>query len=223
MRTHIHPHKFQDVFTDGKNIYTMNLVPKESVYGESIVKIRDIEYRRWDPYRSKLSAFIKKGGVTFPFKRKTVTLYLGAASGTTASHISDISSEGINYCIEVSRLPFQKLLFLSRKRRNIIPILNDAVFPDKYKHIVPMVDVIYQDIAQRDQLWIFLKNMHFVKKEGIGIIMVKARSIDVSINPIEIYKQIEEDFIKNGLDVLEKKELFPYAKDHAVIVVRKKI
>jgi fibrillarin-like pre-rRNA processing protein len=221
MRYRLHPHRFRGVFTDGKNIFTENTTPGTSVYGESLVKDGESEYRRWEPARSKLSALIRKGCSGFPFEKRSAVLYLGAASGTTVSHVSDIAKEGTVFAVEVSRIPFQKLLFLAESRKNIIPIMADAAFPGRYGYVVPQVDVLYQDIAQRDQLSIFRKNLTFLCPGGTGIIMVKARSIDVTVEPKDIYKRVEDGFRADGLKVLEKKELAPFEKDHAAIVVRK--
>jgi len=217
----IEPHRHRGVFTDGKSIFTENLVPGESVYGEKLARQRNTEYRRWDPMRSKLGALVQKGTANFPIGETSKILYLGAASGTTASHVSDIARGGVIYCVEVSKIPFQKLLLLARKRKNIIPIMADASFPERYARIVPDVDLVYQDIAQRDQVWIFVKNLGFLRSGGHGIMMIKARSIDVAKEPRDIYSQVEKDFRDRGLQVMETKELAPFEKDHAAIILRK--
>ena len=98
------------------NFFTRNIVPGTSVYGESFRKLDGKEYRYWDPKRSKLSAYLKKGGDEFPFSRESRVLYLGAASGTTVSHLSDIASDGRIFAIEMSRIPFTKLVALARSR-----------------------------------------------------------------------------------------------------------
>jgi len=217
----IRPHRFRGVFTDGRGIYTQNLTPGTTFYDERTLKQDGIEYRKWEPFRSKLSAFIQKGCKTFPFREKSRVLYLGAASGTTASHISDIATGGEIYCLEISKIPFQKLLFLAGKRQNIIPLLADASFPDTYGSVIPQVDVIYQDISQRDQVELFLKNIGYLRKGGFGILMVKARSINVAVEPRKIFSAVETSLKQHGLKVIEKVELSPYIKDHAAIAVQK--
>lgn len=203
------------------NTYTKNLVPGESVYGESFKKLSGVEHRYWDPRRSKLATYIKKGGKTFPFGIGTNTLYLGAASGTTVSHISDISTKGRIFAVEISRIPFTKLLALAERRKNIVPILANANHPERYGTIVGKVDVIYQDIAQRDQVEIFLKNLIMLKSGGIGFLMVKARCIDVSLPPKKIFRMCEDKISENGLQVKETVELGPHEKDHAAIIINK--
>ena len=75
-----------------------------------------------------------------------------------------------------------------------MPILADANRPEQYRHIVENVDVVYQDIAQKNQTQIFKKNIEmFLQKNGYGIIMVKARGIDTAANPKEVYKKVIED------------------------------
>lgn len=49
-----------------------------------------IEYRAWNPFRSKLAASIVGGVGDIHIKPGSKVLYLGAASGTTVSHVSDI-------------------------------------------------------------------------------------------------------------------------------------
>jgi len=73
-----------------KQLATQNLIVGNSVYGEKIVKDDDIEYRLWDPFRSKLAGAILKGLKDNPIKQSTRVLYLGASTGTTVSHVSDI-------------------------------------------------------------------------------------------------------------------------------------
>jgi fibrillarin-like pre-rRNA processing protein len=134
----IKPHaKFEGVFRlDGK-ILTLNLVPGEKVYGEELIKIKDVEYREWVPFRSKPAAAIKKGLKIFPLKKGMKILYLGIASGTTASHFSDIiGKEGIIYGVEISETPLRDLIQVAEKRGNIIPILADARMPEKYENII---------------------------------------------------------------------------------------
>ena len=75
-----------------KKLATENLIPGNQVYNEKLIKVKGIEYRTWDPFRSKLAASIFNGLNDFPFKLKSDILYLGVSTGTTVSHISDIIS-----------------------------------------------------------------------------------------------------------------------------------
>ena len=135
-----------------RNVYLCKdmLVTKSkygSHYGERVME----GYREWIPWRSKLGAMILKGH-TLKLEGNEKVLYLGAASGTTLSHLADIVDEGVIYAVEYSAKPFEKLLDLVRERRNIVPLLADASKPWKYSGIVEKVDLIYQDIAQKNQI-----------------------------------------------------------------------
>ena len=140
------------VFTDGQNLYTENLTPGRSVYGERLVPVRAREYREWDPRRSKLAALLLKGWKILPLERGSEVLYLGAASGTTVSHISDLCPEGTVYAVEFSRRVFQKLLALAEERHNVIPILADASKPDGYASTVGRVGFLTDNRIDTDQL-----------------------------------------------------------------------
>lgn len=208
------------VYTDGPNLYTVNLVPGEAVYGERLVVHGGVEYRRWDPSRSKLAALIKKGVGVFPFDRRTDVLYLGAGQGTTVSHLSDICVEGTITAVEVSRRAFQKLLALSERRHNVMPVLEDAGHPEAYERLLTPVDAVYQDVAQRDQVGILRKNLHFVRRGGFAILMLKSRSADVTANPRDVYARARRT-LSADLDILQVTELDPYEKDHAAFVMEK--
>ncbi len=201
--------------------HTRSMVPGESVYWQVQRRSGGFEYRLWDPNRSKLAAYLVKGGKTFPFGATSTVLYLGAASGTTAGHISDISRGGKIFCVEVARNPFRDLLAMAGKRPNIVPILEDANDPGTYERLVSEVDILYQDIAQRNQTDIFIKNSRMLKTQGIGYLMVKARCIDVSASPEKTYKICVKELAEAGFEVLETRKLDPYEKDHAAMVVKK--
>lgn len=204
--------------TDGRSLYTPNLVPGVSVYGERLVVDGRIEYRAWNPRRSKLAALLLKGWTILPIRRSSEVLYLGAATGTTVSHVSDLCSEGTVYAVEVSRRAFQGLVALAEKRHNILPILSDAGHPDAYSQTVGTVDLLYQDIAQRDQVGILVKNLRFLGPDGAVIVMVKARSIDVARAPSSIYRDARSALERAGLHVLAAIPLEPFQADHAAII-----
>jgi len=215
----IRPTDHVGVFTDGSWLYTRNLVPGRAVYGEALRVEDGVEYRRWDAERSKLAAYLKKGGVRWPFLETTSVLYLGAASGTTASHLSDICPRGTIVAVEVSPRSFRDLVNVAEGRPNLLPILGDASRPDAYRSRVGNVDVVYQDVAQRDQEAIFLRNLSALRPEGVGFLMLKARSVDVAARPADLYRVARETIASKGFDVLDVRPLDPYAGDHAAIVV----
>jgi len=220
-------HKFPGVYTviedDGsERIATKNLVPGQKVYGERIVKWKGEEYRIWNPNRSKLAAAILNGLKNFPIKPGTTVLYLGIASGTTASHVSDILGwEGKIFGIEFSPRVLRELVPLVEERRNIIPILGDATKPEEYRALVTKVDVIFEDVAQPTQAKILVDNAKaYLKSGGYGMISIKSRSIDVTKEPEEVFREVEKE-LGEYFEVVERISLEPYEKDHALIVVRK--
>lgn len=210
----------EGVYTDHAWLYTRNLVPGVSVYGESLHVVGRAEYRRWDAKRSKACAYLKKGGAVWPFRRDSAILYLGAASGTTVSHLSDICPQGVIAAVEIAPRPFRNLISLSEKRPNVVPVLADASRPDVYRARVEPADVLYQDIAQRGQKRIFLRNVEFLRPKGVGFLMLKARSEDVSAEPPELYRAAAKGLEAEGFDLLDLRPLDPLAKAHAAIVVR---
>jgi fibrillarin-like pre-rRNA processing protein len=189
------------------------------VYNEQLITEDDIEYRSWNPYRSKLAAALLKG-ITLDLPSDATILYLGAATGTTVSHLSDILTEGMMYAVESSPVAIINLLKVAEKRKNIIPILSDANHPERYQHMVPQVDLVYQDISQRNQADIFIRNIQrYLKPNGTGYIMVKARSIDVALKPKQAYELVCSSLQKQKLKIKKTLELGPFEKDHAVILL----
>jgi len=201
---------------------TVNLARETPVYGEKLVNLNGEEYRLWDPYRSKLAASILKNIKDNPIVPGKHVLYLGAASGTTSSHVSDIvGAKGCVYCIEVSSRPLRDLLVVCGKRPNMLPILADARQPHGYCSLIKKVDVIYQDVAQPDQTEILLANAKsFLQKGGYAMLSIKARSIDVTKEPREIFRD-EIEKLEKEMEIIDAKILDPYEKDHAMIVLRK--
>jgi fibrillarin-like pre-rRNA processing protein len=220
--------KIEGVTIEGNKLFTENLPECKGlkVYDEKLLTYKNKEYRSWNPYKSKLAAAILNGLEKIELFEGAKVLYLGAATGTTVSHISDIiKNQGIIYAVEISPLAIKQLLKISEKRRNILPILADANQPEMYANIITSpVDLVYQDIAQRDQVGIFVKNVNkFLKKYGEGILIVKARSVDVSKNPKEIYEDAIKKLEKNGLSVKKVINLLPYEKDHTAIIIKKQV
>ena len=211
----------EGVFKQEDRIFTENpsYCKGLQVYNEKLVKYEGKEFRSWNPYRSKLAAAILKG-LKIDIKAGSKVLYLGAATGTTVSHVSDIVKDGVIYSIENSPIAIKLLMKLSEKRKNVIPILADANHPDRYSLIISIVDLVYQDISQRNQAEIFIENINrFLKENGKGIIMVKARSINVSLKPEKVYDIVSSKLKENNLKIINKIDLKPYEKDHAAIVV----
>lgn len=205
---------------DGK-IATKNLTPGISVYGEELIEENE-EYRLWNPRRSKLAAALLNGLENLKITNTSKVLYLGASTGTTVSHISDIAINGRIYAIEFSPTTAKKLVQLSHRRLNIAPILGDATKPKEYMNIVEKVDLVYCDVAQSKQSELFMKNMNlFAKNGGLRFLVIKSRSIDVVQKPKKIFKQEEKKLKEKGFKIIEKVKLEPFEKDHMAFLVEK--
>ena len=217
----IRPTEWEGVATDGPWLLTRNRVSGTSVYGESLPREGGIEYRRWDANRSKLAAYLKCGGRVWGFRATSSVLYLGAGSGTTASHVSDVCREGTITAVEISARAFRDLLRLAETRTNLVPVLGDATKPETYGSRLGAVDVLYQDVAQRNQAGIFLKNIRWTAPGGTGYLMVKARSEDMAQAPARIFEAAKLELLNAGLKILDLRVLSPYQLDHAALVVQK--
>lgn len=213
---------FSGVFKERSEIFTENLDKGHKVYGEKLLKIGTKEFRHWDPTRSKLSAAILNGLKELPATSGYQILYLGASTGTTVSHISDIIKEnGIVYAVEFSERVFRSLMDLANKRKNVVPILADGRKPETYRW-VEEVDVLLCDIAQPDESAIAVRNAkEFLKEGGILFLSVKSQSIDVTKQPKEVYEMEKRRLEEAGFSVLEVINLEPYEEKHAMIVARK--
>ena len=217
---------YQIVLEDGsKRLGTKNLTQGLNVYGERLVKFKGVEYRVWDAFRSKLAGAIIKGLQTVPIESGSKVLYLGAASGTTPSHISDIVGEsGYVYCIEFAQRSLRDLVNnVAQFRPNITPMLEDARMPERYAMFISgKVDVIYCDVAQPEQAKLLADNGdYFLKPDGWVMLACKSQSIDVTMAPESVYKQEAGILRKRGFEVKEIVPLDPYDKAHAMIVAQK--
>ncbi|XP_008249747.3 rRNA 2'-O-methyltransferase fibrillarin [Oryctolagus cuniculus] len=223
----VEPHRHEGVFIcRGKEdaLVTKNLVPGESVYGEKRVSIAEgddkIEYRAWNPFRSKLAAAILGGVDQIHIKPGAKVLYLGAASGTTVSHVSDIvGPDGLVYAVEFSHRSGRDLINLAKKRTNIIPVIEDARHPHKYRMLIAMVDVIFADVAQPDQTRIVALNAHtFLRNGGHFVISIKANCIDSTASAEAVFASEVKKMQQENMKPQEQLTLEPYERDHAVVV-----
>lgn len=203
-----------------KKLITKNLVRGIKVYDEKLIKINNEEYRIWDPFRSKLAALVIKGS-TVVIKKDFSVLYLGAANGTTVSHVSDIVTEGKVFAVEFSQRAMKDLINVSNLRINLHPVFSDAANPASYRHIVPEVDLLYQDISQKDQADIAIRNsLMFLKPECMLVLMIKSRSIDSTGDPRDVaYKEVKK--LEKIFKVKEVVNLEPYHLDHFAVVAQK--
>ncbi|GAB1598969.1 rRNA 2'-O-methyltransferase fibrillarin-like isoform X2 [Argonauta hians] len=223
----IEPHRHEGVFiARGKEdvLVTKNMVVGDSVYGEKKIVVEEgekkIEYRSWNPFRSKLAAAILGGIDNIHMKPGSKVLYLGAASGTTVSHVSDlVGPDGIVYAVEFSHRSGRDLLNVATKRTNIVPIIEDARHPLKYRMLVGIVDTIFSDVAQPDQARIVALNAHhFLKNSGYVVISIKANCIDSTAEPEAVFAGEVNKMKAEKIKPLEQLTLEPYERDHAVVV-----
>lgn len=204
----------------GRELYTRNLRPGERVYGEELIVEEGVEYRHWDPWRSKLAAYLLNGAPRLPFDHPRTVLYLGAAHGTTLSHLSDLLPDARLFGIEKSAGPFATLLALARRRRNLLPILADAQLPERYQADVGPVDFLYQDLAQRNQAAVFAENASAaLSASGGALLMLKVRSVTQRRTVAAVVAESRTTLTRHGLKVVDQRSLAPFSRDHVALTV----
>lgn len=233
----VEPHRHAGVFVArGKEdlLVTKNLTPGESVYGEKRISVgastgapegedaaaSSTEYRVWNPFRSKLAAGILGGVDNIYMGPGSKVLYLGAASGTSVSHVADIvGPEGTVFAVEFSHRSGRDLINMATHRTNVIPIVEDARHPLKYRMLVGMVDCIFADVAQPDQARIVGLNAGLFLKVGGGIVIsIKANCIDSTAAPEAVFAQEVTKLREMGIKPKEQLTLEPFERDHAMVV-----
>ena len=223
-----HP-KFINVYVSGSpenlKLYTKNLISGERVYGERLINYKGIEYREWDPFHSKLAALILENPITNFLNKDIRCLYLGASTGTTVSHLSDILDNGIIYAIEIAERSMRQLIQNTSKRPNIIPILGDARDPPSYSNsIFTDINLIYQDVSQPNQAEIAINNAnYYLNKDGLIILAIKSQSIDSVSKSEKIYKDEKNTLENRGFKVLDNVNIHKYAANHVIFVVENAI
>lgn len=229
----VEPHRHAGIFVarGAKEdlLVTKNLTPGDSVYGEKRIAVEapavgdapavKTEYRVWNPFRSKLAAGVLGGLDKIYIKPGSKVLYLGAASGTSVSHVADlVGPEGNVYAVEFSHRSGRDLIGMATKRTNVIPIVEDARHPMKYRLLVPMVDVIFADVAQPDQARIVGLNAHmFLKNEGGVLISIKASCIDSTAKPEVVFAHEVERLRAEKIKPKEQLTLEPFERDHCIV------
>lgn len=222
------PHRHEGIFIARAKedaLVTKNLVPGVAVYGEKRISTEaqdgsKVEYRVWNPFRSKIAAAVLGGIDNIYIKPGTKLLYLGAASGTTVSHCSDIVGEnGIVYAVEFSHRSGRDLINVAKKRTNVIPIIEDARHPHKYRMLVGMVDTIFADVAQPDQARIVgLNAQYFLKEGGNFCISIKANCIDSTVEASAVFASEVAKLQEMKFKPEEQLTIDRYERDHAIVV-----
>ncbi|KAI6770798.1 hypothetical protein NXS19_002327 [Fusarium pseudograminearum] len=232
----VEPHRHPGVFVvrGGKEdgLATRNTTPGESVYGEKRISVDEvvknddgtttttkIEYRMWNPFRSKLCAAIAGGADEIYIKPGSRVLYLGGASGTSVSHVADIvGPTGYVYAVEFSSRSGRDLITMASKRPNVVPIVEDARQPARYRMIVPMVDVIFADVAQPDQARIVAMNANwFLKVNGGVLISIKANCIDSTAPAAEVFAAEVQKMRAESIKPKFQLTLEPFERDHCLV------
>ncbi|MFA6328663.1 MAG: fibrillarin-like rRNA/tRNA 2'-O-methyltransferase [Candidatus Micrarchaeia archaeon] len=218
--------RFPGVYLVDGRLATRSMAPGFRVYGERLVDAGGVEYRQWDLFRSKLAAAMHKGLKEMHIAPGSTVLYLGASTGTTPSHVSDVvGKDGTVFCVEFAQRSMRELLTVCERRENMLPIMGDARQPHEYADMLgsAKVDVIYQDVAQPDQADIFIKNSKmFLKSGGWGMIAIKSQSIDVTRQPRKVFEEFVAH-VGSEIEVADQIELSPYDLEHLFITGKKKI
>ncbi len=211
-----------------KILATVNLTPGKSIYGESLIPQTieglKVELRSWDPFRSKLAASILNRLKNFPFVPGSRCLYLGASTGTTVSHVSDVlGSSGKIFAVEVApRVARELMENVIKFRRNVIPLVEDANHPERYGSVYGDIGSVYCDIAQPDQTEIAIKNCEeYLAREGYLFLVVKASSIDALKPKNEVISDQINIVQAARFNLLERIDLEPFDRNHAMLVARK--
>ncbi len=225
MKSNVQPHpRMEHIYCvqlkhENMRLATVNLTPGHPVYGERLVQIANREYRLWDPYKSKLAAAILNNLPELPITLGSNVLYLGAATGTTVSHISDIIGHiGRVYALDFSSRALRELISNTFRRTNLFPLLADVRFPQRYRTLIENVDVIYCDVAQPEQARILADNIDtYLKANGSSLLTIKARSIDSARNPELVFKEEIHVLKQRRHKIRAKIPLKPYDKDHLMV------
>ncbi len=213
---------FEGVYRINGRLATENLVKGLKVYDEELIKHDGKEYRTWNPYRSKLAAAVLKGLRNMQIKRGSNVLYLGAATGTTSSHVSDIiGMDGTLYCVEFSERNMRQLIDVCNTRVNMLPIFEDARNIEKYAEDVGTVDILYQDLSARDQPELLLLNGGLLKRGGYAYVCIKSQSISIAKPPKQVYREFFNKVSKN-FQLVESFDIAPFDRMHMFAVFRKK-
>ena len=183
------------------------------VYGEPTAD----GWRKWEPGRSKLGAMLEMD-VDTGLQSGDSVLYLGAANGTTVSHVADFA--GPTYAVEFAPRPARDLVEVAASRPNLFPLLSDARRPQQYAHVVESdLDAIVQDVATRGQARVAKENAMFLADDGRLVAAIKARSEDVTADPEAVFESVRAE-LADSYEILDEIRLDPYHTDHLGIVAR---
>lgn len=185
----------------------------QPVYGEPV----EDGWRLWDARRSKLGAAFEHD-LEMDLAGGDKILYLGAASGTTVSHVADFA--GATYAVEFAPRPARELLEVATDRSRLFPLLKDARRPETYAHVVEgNLDAIIQDVATRGQARVALQNRRFLRDDGWLVVAIKARSEDVTDEPAAVFDTVLDE-LETGYEIVDTAALEPFHEDHLIVSAR---
>lgn len=204
---------------DRTELFTETVGDLPPVYGERWVHVAGKAYRSFEPARSKVSAGVVhgwSGPLPAPGER---WLYLGAATGTTASHLADlVGPNGRVYAVERSPRPFSRLLALTARWPNLLPILADARDPRSYGSLVPPVDGLYADVAQPDQVEIVRANAElFLTGPGTAVVLALKTASMGRHRTAPAHLEEAERQLARGVRRVPSVRLDPFHKGHYLV------
>tara|TARA_A100001388_G_scaffold276698_1_gene265168 strand:+ start:17805 stop:18506 length:702 start_codon:yes stop_codon:yes gene_type:complete len=217
---------------EGRTLWSRNSTRGKSVGGERRKRDGKIEWRRWDPFRSKVAAALlmtsQKASELLPGPGDTC-LYLGASSGTTVSHIHDMVCGSNNHhngqiiAVEISPRMMRDLSSLAEDRSGLIPILNDARETQSYAPVMrEKAHWIHQDLSIADQAENFISiATSTLKNGGIGLLSLKAASErQFEGDDQSRFSRAEKLIEESELELIEKIDISQYQEQHMVFFVR---
>lgn len=175
----------------------------------------------WQPERSKVKAALENG-LSESYLKVDKILYLGAAHGYTLTHLYEQFTNVLEvYAVEKSPEMMRAFIPVAEDLTNTLPILADARAPDSFAHYVQGdMDVVFQDIAQKDQVAIFLANCkRFLSTHGVGLLALKAPAVNSTAEPAAVFAEARSQLEKEGMTVVQEVSLEPYQQHHRLFVV----
>lgn len=204
---------------DRSELFTEAAGPPPAVYGERWVHDGRRSFRSFEPGRSKLSAgLVREWSGPVPRVGES-WLYLGAATGTTASHVADlVGPEGRVYAVERSPRPFARLLSLAERWPNLLPILGDAREVRELSALVAPVHGVYADIAQPDQVAIVRANaeLFLEGREAAVVLALKTASMGRERDPAGHLAAAEHE-LASAVELVPSVRLDPFHRGHFLV------
>ena len=218
---------------EGRSLWTRNAVRGVSVRGERRKTDARIEWRSWEPSRSKVAAALLRTAndpsQLLPETGSTC-LYLGASFGSTVSYIHDqVCGAGNHHggqvvAVEIAPRAMRDLSELASIRPGLVPVLGDARQPQTVApYIRGKADWMHQDLSIADQAETFVRMAGaFLRPGGTGLLSLKAASERSSDGDDDSrFAKAARILRESNLDVIERIDLKGLEEQHLVFHVRK--